>query len=197
MLLNNAVSIAAGTIPFVGDIVLALYKANSRNAALLEEFLRIRGEEYIKLRADGKDPEKIVVEARAAKKEKKKNASKSKENVEEKSKEKKEDATNGKEKEKTEEIVEGVTKGDVAQVIPGAGKESGEIILETMPGGTGSVTDAPTVTATTVLADDFPKATKSNPRRKLFRRPFGKKAPARQSRFVENMDSDSPNVVQT
>ncbi|KAH9945442.1 uncharacterized protein BXZ73DRAFT_96431 [Epithele typhae] len=40
MLLNNAVSAAVGLIPFVGDIVLATYKANSRNAALLEEFLR-------------------------------------------------------------------------------------------------------------------------------------------------------------
>ncbi|KAK7690994.1 hypothetical protein QCA50_006097 [Cerrena zonata] len=48
MLFNNAVSAAVGFVPLVGDIVLAVYKANSRNAALLEEFLRIRGEEFLK-----------------------------------------------------------------------------------------------------------------------------------------------------
>ena len=51
MLLNNAVSAAVGLVPFVGDVVLAMYKANSRNAALLEEFLRIRGEEFLKMQA--------------------------------------------------------------------------------------------------------------------------------------------------
>ncbi|EFI27926.1 hypothetical protein CC1G_14417 [Coprinopsis cinerea okayama7 len=49
MMANNAVSFAVGFIPFVGDVLLAVFKANSRNAALLEEFLRIRGEEYLKL----------------------------------------------------------------------------------------------------------------------------------------------------
>ena len=49
MLLNNAMSAGVGLIPLVGDIILAVYKANSRNAALLEEFLRIRGEEFLKL----------------------------------------------------------------------------------------------------------------------------------------------------
>ena len=48
MLLNNAVSAAVGFVPFIGDLVLAAYKANSRNAALLEEFLRIRGDEFLK-----------------------------------------------------------------------------------------------------------------------------------------------------
>jgi len=37
-------------IPFVGDVILATFKANSRNAALLEEYLRIRGEEYLKVK---------------------------------------------------------------------------------------------------------------------------------------------------
>lgn len=46
--MNNAVSAAVGFIPIVGDVVLAAFKANSRNAALLEEFLRIRGEEFLK-----------------------------------------------------------------------------------------------------------------------------------------------------
>ncbi|KAJ3883936.1 hypothetical protein F5051DRAFT_2749 [Lentinula edodes] len=53
MLANNAVSAAVGLIPFAGDVVLAAFKANSRNAALLEEFLRIRGEEFMKLGVAG------------------------------------------------------------------------------------------------------------------------------------------------
>lgn len=53
MLFNNAVSAVGGIVPIVGDVVIAVYKANSRNAILLEEFLRIRGEEYIKLQAEG------------------------------------------------------------------------------------------------------------------------------------------------
>lgn len=53
MLLNNAVSAMVGLIPIAGDVVLATFKANSRNAALLEEFLRIRGQEFMKLGVDG------------------------------------------------------------------------------------------------------------------------------------------------
>jgi hypothetical protein len=34
MLLNNAVSSGVGLVPIVGDLVLAVYKANSRNAHL-------------------------------------------------------------------------------------------------------------------------------------------------------------------
>ncbi|CAL1716056.1 unnamed protein product [Somion occarium] len=48
MLFNNAVSLAVGLVPLAGDIILAVFKANSRNAALLEEFLRVRGEEFLK-----------------------------------------------------------------------------------------------------------------------------------------------------
>ncbi|TDL17915.1 hypothetical protein BD410DRAFT_793792 [Rickenella mellea] len=48
MLMNNAVSAGVGLIPIAGDVVIATYKANSRNAALLEEFLRIRGAEFLK-----------------------------------------------------------------------------------------------------------------------------------------------------
>ncbi|KIY50925.1 hypothetical protein FISHEDRAFT_38006 [Fistulina hepatica ATCC 64428] len=57
MLLNNCVSAAVGFIPVLGDIILAVYKANSRNAALLEEFLRIRGEEFIRLEKEGVPPQ--------------------------------------------------------------------------------------------------------------------------------------------
>ncbi|KZO96572.1 hypothetical protein CALVIDRAFT_480969 [Calocera viscosa TUFC12733] len=47
MLLNNAISAGIGFVPIVGDIALATFKANSRNAALLEEFLRVRGVQFI------------------------------------------------------------------------------------------------------------------------------------------------------
>ncbi|KAJ7130187.1 hypothetical protein C8R44DRAFT_731750 [Mycena epipterygia] len=52
MLANNAASALMGLVPFAGDVALAAFKANSRNAALLEEFLRIRGEEFLKLQAE-------------------------------------------------------------------------------------------------------------------------------------------------
>jgi hypothetical protein len=51
MLVNNAISAGIGFVPVVGDVFLAVWKANSRNAALLEEFLRIRGEEYLRIQA--------------------------------------------------------------------------------------------------------------------------------------------------
>jgi hypothetical protein len=51
MVFNSAVSVGFSLIPIVGDICLAVWKANSRNAVLLEEFLRVRGEEALK----GKD----------------------------------------------------------------------------------------------------------------------------------------------
>ncbi|KAF8434117.1 hypothetical protein L210DRAFT_3554086 [Boletus edulis BED1] len=53
MVFNNVVSAVGGVVPVVGDIVIAVYKANSRNAMLLEEFLRVRGEGYLKLQAEG------------------------------------------------------------------------------------------------------------------------------------------------
>jgi hypothetical protein len=49
MLVNNAISAGVGLVPGVGDVFLAMYKANSRNAELLEEFLRIRGDEFLKM----------------------------------------------------------------------------------------------------------------------------------------------------
>jgi len=49
MLINNAISAGLGFVPIVGDVALATFKANSRNAALLEEFLRVRGAEFIKV----------------------------------------------------------------------------------------------------------------------------------------------------
>jgi hypothetical protein len=49
MLANNAISAAVGFVLVVGDVVPATWKANSLNAALLEEFLRVRGEETVKV----------------------------------------------------------------------------------------------------------------------------------------------------
>ncbi|KAK4689273.1 hypothetical protein P7C73_g842, partial [Tremellales sp. Uapishka_1] len=46
MLINNALSAGMGFVPVVGDIALAVFKANSRNAHLLEEYLIIRGREF-------------------------------------------------------------------------------------------------------------------------------------------------------
>lgn len=37
MMMNNAVSIGVGVVPLVGDIALAAWKTNWRNAALLEK----------------------------------------------------------------------------------------------------------------------------------------------------------------
>ncbi|KIY62921.1 hypothetical protein CYLTODRAFT_426550 [Cylindrobasidium torrendii FP15055 ss-10] len=99
MLFNNAVSAGVGLVPIAGDVVLAMWKANSRNAALLEEFLRIRGEEYLKLQAQGQDPEAV---ARAAK--------------------------DGDSKGSKRMVAKGVAAGDVAQVKPGSGKTPGETI---------------------------------------------------------------------
>ncbi|KAF8637751.1 hypothetical protein AX17_002593, partial [Amanita inopinata Kibby_2008] len=42
MMFNSAVSVAVSLVPLVGDVVLAAWKANSRNAVLVEEFLRVR-----------------------------------------------------------------------------------------------------------------------------------------------------------
>ncbi|KAG0660261.1 hypothetical protein C6P46_004715 [Rhodotorula mucilaginosa] len=39
MLFNQLCGLGIGLVPFVGDIAMAVFKANSRNAALLEEFL--------------------------------------------------------------------------------------------------------------------------------------------------------------
>lgn len=44
MILNLAISASIGIVPGIGDVLLAAYRANLRNARLLENFLRIRGE---------------------------------------------------------------------------------------------------------------------------------------------------------
>ncbi|KAG6907998.1 hypothetical protein DXG01_006533 [Tephrocybe rancida] len=51
MVFHNLVGAGVGLIPFVGDVMVAVYKPNSRNAALLEEMLRIRGQEFARIQA--------------------------------------------------------------------------------------------------------------------------------------------------
>ncbi|KAF4597014.1 hypothetical protein EYR40_007464 [Pleurotus pulmonarius] len=114
MLFNNALSGAISFIPFVGDVMLAIVKANSRNAALLEEFLRVRGEEFIAIRAAGGDPDKMQKDAAKAARKKRGKNKKGKEAA----------APPG----RPEEIAPGVTKGDAAQVKPGSGRVEGEKI---------------------------------------------------------------------
>lgn len=41
------ISAGVGFIPLAGDIALAIFKANSRNCKLLEEYLRVLGEEHM------------------------------------------------------------------------------------------------------------------------------------------------------
>jgi hypothetical protein len=48
MLVNNAIAGGVGLVPIVGDVCMAVFKTNSRNAALLEEYLRLRGEKLLK-----------------------------------------------------------------------------------------------------------------------------------------------------
>ena len=45
--LSRSISAGVGFIPLAGDIALAVFKANSRNCKLLEEYLRVLGEEHI------------------------------------------------------------------------------------------------------------------------------------------------------
>jgi hypothetical protein len=48
MLLNNAISAVAGLVPIAGNFVTAAFKANSRNASLLEDYLRSEEEKLWK-----------------------------------------------------------------------------------------------------------------------------------------------------
>lgn len=60
MLLNNAIAICVGLVPIIGDIGMAGFKTNSRNAMLLEEFLRIRGDEFLKTVAERSQNQAVV-----------------------------------------------------------------------------------------------------------------------------------------
>lgn len=57
---NQAIATVIGFVPVLGDFGSAVFKTNWRNAALLEEYLRVRGEEFLKAQADRvEDPEVI------------------------------------------------------------------------------------------------------------------------------------------
>lgn len=47
MLMNNAVSAGLSWIPLAGDVFLQIWKANSRNSALLRAHLEERGRERL------------------------------------------------------------------------------------------------------------------------------------------------------
>ena len=57
---NQAVGTVIGLVPLVGDIGIAVYKTNFRNAALLEGYLRIRGEEFLKAQSDRVEDPAVV-----------------------------------------------------------------------------------------------------------------------------------------
>jgi Domain of unknown function (DUF4112) len=56
MMANNALSLGVSFIPLVGDVILAVYGANSRNAALLEAYLAARGAAFLEANPDGVIP---------------------------------------------------------------------------------------------------------------------------------------------
>jgi len=60
MLGNQAIATTIGLVPLVGDIGIAVFKTNFRNAALLEEYLRVRGEEFLKAQADRVEDPTVV-----------------------------------------------------------------------------------------------------------------------------------------
>ena len=60
MIGNQALATVIGFVPLAGDIGIAIFKTNWRNAALLEEYLRIRGEELLKAQSERvEDPEVV------------------------------------------------------------------------------------------------------------------------------------------
>jgi len=137
MLINNAISAGAGLIPFVGDIVLASFKANSRNANLLEEFLRIRGAEYLKIVTEGGEAYQVGTQKKKV---------------------------NGKEIGTTTSKVvapKGTTKADAEQIKPGAGKKTGEVVVE--PAEAAVLASASAPAAATVKASPPPVLSTTTP----------------------------------
>jgi hypothetical protein len=53
MTTNILVGTALSFIPFAGRIIMALFGPNARNVKLFEEYMRVRGEMYVKLRGSG------------------------------------------------------------------------------------------------------------------------------------------------
>ena len=60
MLFNLAIACGFGIVPILGDVAAAIFGCNARNVALLEEYLIIRGAEYVKPEGDRRyNPEDI------------------------------------------------------------------------------------------------------------------------------------------
>jgi len=60
MLVNQVISCGCGIVPILGDLIVAIFGCNSRNVALLDEYLCIRGGEYLKPEGDRHyDPDDI------------------------------------------------------------------------------------------------------------------------------------------
>lgn len=60
MLVNQVIACVCGMVPILGDVIVAIFGCNSRNVALLEEYLAIRGSEYLRPDGDRRyDPEDI------------------------------------------------------------------------------------------------------------------------------------------
>lgn len=55
MLINVVIDFIIGLVPFVGDIADAIYKANTRNAIILEKHLREKGAKRLKNQAQRQD----------------------------------------------------------------------------------------------------------------------------------------------
>jgi len=179
MLVNNAISAGVGLVPFAGDVVLAAWKANSRNANLLEEFLRIRGNEYLKLKAEGKDAYQIGTPKPKGKK----------------GKEVAEAPAGGLMTNKAGTklaAAKGTSPADAEQIKPGAGKRDGELVSGTGSGKKSATTvpDSsllqPPPTGPTPVVADAPVKSKGG-----FMRGWKGKNKSDQGKFVEDVHSGS------
>lgn len=71
MMFNIVLDFGVGLIPFLGDIADALFRANTRNAVVLEKFLRVKGEQNLKAQGhplpqiDPSDPDEFDRQMRA------------------------------------------------------------------------------------------------------------------------------------
>jgi hypothetical protein len=71
MLFNIVLDFGIGLVPFLGDIADALFRANTRNAVVLEKFLRAKGERALKAQGqplpqiDPSDPDEFDRQMRA------------------------------------------------------------------------------------------------------------------------------------
>jgi hypothetical protein len=211
MLFNNLVSATVGFVPFAGDILLAHFKANWRNAALLEEFLRIRGETYLEMKEQKMKEGKPIVTPTPNDAEKGKDKS-----VKEAAKKDKEtvvsDPASGSQA-PAAPVAEISENSDVEQIKPGAGLKEGEVIPDNAAvAGDEPVAGEPTPTGSTSLNESTPaggaalnesassnkptpKVPPVNTKRKLSFagwRLKGKAAPAEnRGKFVENLVAGS------